>query len=383
MIDKMTKLIGYSGPSYLFLTPNEMYGEIGKLKSCHKKYKQADLYFLTKMKHTKFNENYNEIKNAKVQIKVLVGEKEINVSINPISYFYQMEHFKNLFKSEDELLLNILHNSYIPNRKYHRIMFNTSRRLFLNNFLSSSLYIQILKYIYSKEIKVSFLSPYTISIDEPILKIITDEQKNKEFKNKFPEKYQAMQNSVSVEFDLECIKNIEHNKLPYYDIEAMNYSIDQIINIENIDVGEQEILYIGQTEKEPFERLLPHEKLQELTSTFLRNDKEAIVIHLFGFQTILTANAKLKHTLVLDKNKLTNKEMLTTLEAELINYFKPEMNSDYKNGIRKNWEHIKKLKSLNYSNIFIELDIDGQYCKFKTDTINIFNMNQHIIQISI
>lgn len=383
MIDNMTKIIGFSGPLYLFLTPGEMYGEIGKLKSCHKNYKESDIYFLTKMKHTKFDEKFKKNIKGQVKIKVLVGDEKFKVSLDPVDYIFKVGKYKRLFNNKDELFFYFMHNIFIPSKKYNLILLKTCKKLFLKNILSEVIYINILKYLYSMEVKVTFLTPYTISIDEPFTKIITDKKKNEEFKNKFPDKYQEIENFMNRDFDSECIKNIKTHKLPYADIDAINFSIDQIINLENIDVGEQEILYIGQTDREPFERLLPHEKLQELTSRFLRNDKEAIVIHLFGFKSLLFGNSQLKHTLPNDKKKLSNKEIITILEAELINYFKPQMNSDYKDGIRKNWKHIKKLKNLRYSHIFVELDIDGQYCKFKTDEVINENMNQHIIQTSI
>lgn len=378
----MSKSIGFTGPSYLFLTPNEMYREVGKLKQCHNNYKQADIYFLTKMKHVKFNEEYTEIKKNKIIIKIICAGVEKEVILDPMDHIYKIKHMKNIFQNKEELFFYMLHNEYTTKNRYLHFIYTNSKKLFMAKILSRKIYINILKYIYSKEIKVTFLTPYTVSIDEPILKIITDEKKNSEYKSQFPKRYEEVQKKLNSEFNEECISNINYDKLPFHHLRAINYSIDQIVNIENIDIGEQEILYIGQTEREPFARLLPHEKLQELGLTYLRNDKEAIVIHLFGFQTLIFDNNK-NYVNINEINKLTNKEIITTLEAELINYFKPIMNSDYKHGERKNWKHVKKLKYLKYKNIIIEQDIDGLYCKFKTKTIDIENKNKHIIRTNI
>lgn len=226
----MSKSIGFTGPSYLFLTPNEMYGEIGKLKQCHNNYKQADIYFLTKMKHIKFNENFIEIKKNKIIIKIICAGIEKEIILDPIEYIFNIKHLKNIFHNKEELFFYMLHNEYKTKNRYLNFIYTNVKKLFISKVLSKKAYINILKYIYSKEIKVTFLTPYTVSIDEPILKIIIDEKKNAEYKLDFPEKYEDVQKIFNSEFDEDCIKRINHDKLPFNHIRAINYSIDQIVS---------------------------------------------------------------------------------------------------------------------------------------------------------
>jgi len=376
----MNKVIGYSGPLYMFITPEEMYGELGKLKSSHINYKEADIYFLTKMKKVKFDKSYSDVtSDASIKIKVLLfdknGKREIkNGKVQIIDFFYSLPHIRKSFKSSNEFIFYVLYNLYAPKKSFWRKSLNILKKLFINNLISENFLFTLMKFIYSKEVKIEFLSDYTIGIDEPIATILTDEKSLKLQKELFPEKHEEIIKLNEKPFDKDALKNVDHSRLGKLNSKSLVLSIDQVVNILDIDVGEQEILYIGQTKREPFERLLPHEKLQELTSTFLRNDSEAIVVHLFGFQIISN---------LMSYNKLTSDDKLTTLEAELIHYFKPEMNDKFKNGNRNTWKHIKNIKKCGLQEIFIELDIDGQYCKFLTEAIKKDNPNQHIIRIKL
>ena len=130
----MSKSIGFTGPSYLFLTPNEMYGEIGKLKQCHKNYKQADIYFLTKMKHVKFNENYIEIKKNKIIIKIICAGIEKKVIIDTIDHIYNIKHLKNIFNNKEELFFYMLHNEYKTKNRYLNFIYNNVKKLFIVQF---------------------------------------------------------------------------------------------------------------------------------------------------------------------------------------------------------------------------------------------------------
>lgn len=373
-------IIGYSGPKYLFLIPEEMYGEVGKLKSSHFNTKNADIYFLSKMKKVKFDKLFYKVtKDALIEIKVLVANKdkayeEKKVKIEIIDYFYLLPHIINEFENKDTFFFYILYNLFRPKNYFSNIILEISKKFYRKKLILKETVFNIMKYIYSSEVKVTFDSDYTILIDEPILKILTDEENIKLLEEIYPEEYERIINLNEEPFDKESLKKVDHSKLGKYNSNSIVLSIDQVVNLLNIDVGEQEILYIGQTKREPFERLLTHKKLQELTSSFLRNDNEAIVVHLLSFQTYSNLNIY---------SKLTKKDILTALEAELISYFKPEMNDIFKDGNRQEWTHIKNIKKLGIEHIFIELDIDGQYCKFITNHIRNDNPNKHIIEVQL
>lgn len=376
----MNNFIGYSGPLYMFITPEEMYGELGKLKSSHINYKEADIYFLSKMKKVKFDKSFKKVtKDASVEIKVMVfnkdgSYKEQKGEIEIVDFFYSFPHIKKDFRSKDEFLFNILYSLYIPQKFIWKKILKIAKGFFIKGLLSEEVLFKLLKYIYSTEVKVEFFSDYTISIDEPISKILTDEEGLRVQQELFPDRHEEILNLNNEAFDKESLEKVDYAKLDEYNSESIILSIDQIVNKFDIDVGEQEILYIGQTQREAFERLLPHEKLQELTSKFLRNDNEAIVVHLFGFQVFSN---------LISYHKLKSDDKLTALEAELIKYFRPEMNDKFKNGNRNSWKHIKNMKKLGVKEIMIELDIDGQYCRFTTKKVKKENPNQHIIRIKL
>ena len=373
--------IGYSGPTYLFIIPEEMYGEVGKLKASHLNTKNADIYFLSKMKKVKFDKLFYKVTNdALVEIKVLIankdkGYKQEKVKIEIIDYFYLLPHIRNEFENKDAFFFYVLYNLFRPKNYFFNTILEILKKFYRKKLILKETVFNIMKYIYSSEVKVKFDSDYSILIEEPILKILTDEEKIKLLEETYPEEYERIINLNEEPFDKESLKKVDHSKLEEkYNSNSIVLSIDQVVNLLNIDVGEQEILYIGQTNREPFERLLTHEKLQQLTSSFLRNDNEAIVVHLLSFKTFYNLNIN---------NKLNQKDKLTALEAELISYFKPDMNEIFKDGDRQKWAHIKNLKKLGIKQIFIELDIDGQYCKFITKNIRNDNPNKHIIQVQL
>ena len=361
------KALIFSEPTYIFMTPDEMYGELGKLKSCHKYAKNANIYFITKMKKVKFDTRYKKVDlNGNITLKIIRGDKVEKVKFDPIDYIYNINrsYFQEIFKSKNNFFIYLMHNQYLSQKSHIRLLINILKKTFSKNIISKKIYFKLMKIIYAKEVNIIFSSAYTVNIDEPILKASTlidteDHHEVVPFDN---------------QYDEDCYSNVNMDNLKFRETGTITLTIDQIINLNNIDVGDQEVLYIGQTKREPFERLLPHEKLQKLIATHTRNEHEAIVVHLFNFKQLGKYS---------DDNKLEKSDKITTLEAELIHYFKPTENNHYKDSSRSTWNHIKKLKSLKYSDIAIELNIDGEYCKFRTNTINLDNKNIHAMQVKI
>lgn len=376
----MSKAIAFSEPSYIFIRPDEMYDEIGKLYASHNYYKDGEIYFITKMKKAYFNRKYKVKNNSLVELNFIVNEKSYKTDIDIIKFLYEHDYYKSKFNNENEFFINIMHNVYIPSNFLLNFFFISIKKLYSNKLIDEIRYLKYLKYIFSKEIKVNFLSDYKISIYDPISKIIADEKMLEEFKKNSPKEFDRMKKSLDHTFDKDRISEIDFSKISSSNDISLDLSIDQIINYNNIEVGNQEILYIGQTKREPFDRLHEHKILQEYLAKFQRNDKEQIILHIFNFKVwdINKVTSSIKKSL---NKKIKIDDKITAIESELINYFIPEKNVHYTKENRKEWEHIKRLKKLNYTEIAFELNMDNEYCRFSTSKIP--SSKKHFLRITI
>lgn len=354
------KVLIFSEPTYIFVTPDEMYGELGKLKSCHKYAKNANIYFITKMKKVKFDTNYKKINlDGNITLKILLGDTVKKITFDPIDYIYNIntEYFQAIFKNKNNFFIYLMHNQFTPQKAFMRLTMKIIKNAFIKKVINKKYYFKLMKIIYAKDMNIIFPTAYTVSINEAMVKATTSNT-NTENLEMVP---------FDNQYDEDCYEKVDMGKLEFRESGSLILTIDQIINLNNIDVGDQEVLYIGQTKREPFERLLPHEKLQKLVSTYTRNENEAIVVHLFNFKKLI------------NYSDISKTDEINALEAELIHYFKPIENIHYVDSNRNTWSHIKKLKSLKYSGVAIELNMDGEYCKFKTAHINPENKNIHFI----
>lgn len=363
----------------MFLTPEQMYEEQGKLRAAHKHYQNADIYFLTRMQKVRFEpKKFRVSRNGEILGVLSLGDptgicKKLNFSFPPLEALYSMKHISPQFKDLEHFFVYALVHIYKPKCVKARLAYWMAQRLYKRK-LFSKLVIFLMKWSYSRDLHVVSDSPYEICFVDPIASQLIKDQKVEELKSSSPEVYKKYRTLQDSEWDTERLKTVDFSKLKDFHSSTLllPLTVDQVVSHFDIDVGNQEILYIGKTEREPFERLLPHEKLQELQSKFLRNDGEAIVIHLLGFQKNDIDNGIQKPT------SLSRTDAITTVESELINYFKPVMNEKYvEDDGKRTWSHIKTLTSSGYEQIATELDIDGQYTKFETAHIKNANPNSH------
>lgn len=283
-----------------------------------------------------------------------------------------MKRISTQFSSRENFFVYVLLYHYKPQRPKSRLAHWIGSRLLVRG-IAQELGSSLLKWSYSREVRVSHKNAYEISIDDPLARELTDDNKVEEMKQSNPAAYERMQALFDADWDTEMLKSVDYKKLPGSPRRgALRLTVDQVINHFEVDVGPQEIVYIGKTEREPFERLLPHEKLQELQSRFLRNDGEAIVVHLFGFRVFDVEGEEMKESCI------NASEAVTANEAELINYFKPVMNDKYvRDAGKRTWAHMASLTSKGYRQIVTLLEVDGQYTKFVTKETDNVDPNRH------
>lgn len=372
------KTLYFAGPTWMFLTPEQMYGEEGKFRSAHKHYQNADIYFLTKMRKVRFQPEKTGI-TADGRIKVAVtlgnplGKHDEKTFVFPaVEVLYAMRHISTQFSSREDFFLYLLLHRHKPRRPKTRLAHWLGTRL-LRLGIAPKLGSFLLKWAYGQEVRLNHKNAYEISIEDPLARELTDEKKVADIKRSNPIEYERVKALLETDWDTEKLKSVDYGKLPgSTDRGALRLTVDQVVNYFEVDVGPQEIVYIGKTEREPFERLLPHEKLQELQSRFLRNDGEAIIVHLFGFKAFDIVSGGMK------ESRIKTSEAVTANEAELINYFKPVMNDKYVNDAgKKFWKHIASLRAQGYRQIATLLEIDGQYTQFVTKETGSKTPNRH------
>lgn len=373
----------FDGPTWAFLTPEQMYDEEGKLRRAHKHYQNADIYFLSIMNKCLFEPSKTKVLlDGRIKCQIRVGDplkKKFNHVIKNFP-LYKILHaapgIKNQFKNEKEFLSFILFERYRPKGYFKKIIYEYSLKLLKAGFISQKLCLKILTAIYSSEIKVYHETRFEINIFDPLVQFTTNNKKAEQVQKDNP-RLSALNEA---DWDTSKTKDIDYSKLPgAKNSEYFRLTIDQVINYFNIEVGNQKIAYIGKTKQMPFDRLFPHEKLNELDAKLLRNEYETLIIHLFKFANWDEPISSNRPTTFISKA-----DAITITEAELINYFKPTENTTFvKNDGKANWKHIKLLKRNKYRKIRGLLDVDGQYAKFHTLHVGDKKLNKHEINIDL
>ncbi|GAB6070866.1 hypothetical protein JCM30760_19630 [Thiomicrorhabdus hydrogeniphila] len=373
----------FDGPTWAFLTPEQMYDEEGKLRQAHKHYQNADIYFLSIMNKCFFNPKKTKVSiAASIKCEISVGDPakkmfdRISVSYSLAEVLYSMPGINDRFRSRDEFLFFVLFQQYQPKTLFKRKLYNFSRRLLTKNVISKNSCFKILRAIYSSDIGVRHETRFEINIFDPLVDCITNNEKAEEAKKRDTRFYDLNE----ADWDTSKTKEIDYSKLPGAgDFENCRLTINQIINHFDIKVGNQKIAYIGKTEQEPFDRLFPHKKLNKLNAKLLKNEYETLIIHLFGFKNWDTPILSIP-----PKTTISESDAITIAEAELINYFKPPENDTYvKDNGKHNWKHIQLLLKNGFKNIRGLLDVDGQYAKFYTPHVGKRRLNRHEIDINL
>jgi hypothetical protein len=373
----------FDGPTWAFLTPEQMYDEEGKLRRAHKHYQNADIYFLSIMNKCLFDPVKTKVSfNGNIECEVCLGDPvkkqfdRIKVSFPLPEIFYTMPGIKDRFKSRDEFLFFVLFNQYRPKSSFKGRLYNISLTLLKKGAISPNLCFKALRAIYASEVTVRHETRFEINIFDPLADCMTNNEKAEIARNSNPRFYALNE----ADWDKSKTKEVDYSKLPGAgDIENCRLTVDQVINHFDIEVGNQRVAYIGKTEQEPFDRLFPHEKLNKLDAKLLKNEYETLVIHLFGFMNWDEPVLSLP-----PRTSISETDAITIAEAELINYFKPTENDKYvKDDGKANWKHIKLLLNKRYKNISGLLDIDGQYAKFYTDHVGTRRLNRHEIDVNL
>ncbi|WP_303288854.1 hypothetical protein [Marinobacter sp. SS8-8] len=287
-----------------------------------------------------------------------------------------MPGIKDRFDDRNEFLFFVLFNQYHPKGSFKKRVYELSRKLLKRGVISPTLCFKILRGIYSSEITVRHETRFEINIFDPLAHCMTNNEKAEQARKGNPRFYELNE----ADWDTSKTKDVDYSKLPSAEkAENCRLTVDQIINHFNIEVGNQKVAYIGKTEQEPFDRLFPHKKLNELDAKLLKNEYETLIIHLFGFMNWDEPVLSLPPT-----TSISKADAITIAEAELINYFKPSENDKFvKDDGKANWKHIKLLIRNRYKKIRGLLDVDGQYAKFYTLHVGDKNLNRHEVDIDL
>lgn len=377
------KIFHFDGPTWAFLSPDQMYDEEGKLRRAHKHYQNADIYFLTIMNKCLFGPAKTKVSlNGNIKCEICVGDPikkkfdTVNFSFPLAEFLYAMPGIKDRFENSDDFLFDTLFHQYLPKNNIKRWLYRFSKDLLKKRRISLEFCFKVLKAIYSTDITVCHSTRFEINIYDPLKASLINNEKAKEARKYNPKFYESNEKN----WDLSRTKDVDYNKLPGYEgLENTRLTVDQVISQFDIDVGNQRVAYIGKTEQEPFDRLFPHKKLNELDAKLLKNEYETLIIYLFGFMSWDSPISSLPANTSIPKS-----DAITIAEAELINYFKPSENDKYvKDEGRANWNHVRLLVNKKYKRILGLLDIDGQYTKFYTSHVGDTKLNKHEIQVDL
>ncbi|MDO6684507.1 MULTISPECIES: hypothetical protein [unclassified Agarivorans] len=376
------KTFNLEGPTWAFFTPEQMFGEEAKLRAAHKHYINADLYMLTKMNKVFFDTKKTRVtRDGSLSMVLHVGNQEkkefdkIKLKFPLIISTYTIPSVKETFSSMKECFATLLYRQYVPRSDRKKTVVKIAKGLHRRGILTDKALFKVLMLVYSTEIKFEHKTPYEVSVYDPIIECTTDNEKAKLARQKNPRRYELN----DANWDLEKKKEVNFDELPGFN-ETYNatFMVDQVVNLLDVDVGGQEVIYIGKTEQDDFNRLSAHNKLNKLNALHLRDEYKSNVVHLLGFKHYETIGFSNRNS------NIKNSDAISTAEACLINYFKPRDNTHYVDDSGADgWKHRKVLKKKKYTNIKVLLDIDGQYTKFYTKHLGHQGKNSHDFEFRI
>lgn len=191
------------------------------------------------------------------------------------------------------------------------------------------------------------------------------------------------QNTISIDSKSDGIYQITVNgseKDWMYDynlISILDYSNDLTINEDSRLPSDLEVLYVGQafgrTKPRTIDyRLSNHEKVQKIALDILKkgSNEEVLVIGVTvnsrdlkssfvsqKSQTKPPTIEELKQTLTKSQRRLTKAQQVTVFEASLINYFKPSLNTEYKQTFpSKDFTSYNELYGIDFDYSAMEID---------------------------
>lgn len=153
---------------------------------------------------------------------------------------------------------------------------------------------------------------------------------------------------------------------------SLPFSLHSILSTFDIDIGDfPRVLYIGKSEHLT-DRIYRHEKIQQALSMI--DDDSDLYLYAFQFDTTKYIRSYLSNEVVVvyrDYVKdITDNDKLALVEMCLINYFKPELNKDYKDcDITINPVFDSALRG-RYNRVVLEVDLGSGFWNFGTSHVS-------------
>lgn len=147
-------------------------------------------------------------------------------------------------------------------------------------------------------------------------------------------------------------------------------------------IGDLDILYIGKSTSNTFDRLKSHEKWGPIMAK--RSEKKNYLVYFFEIDDHLLiennfADLKMREQA---SNNIPKDAIVKLCEASLINHYKPRFNKDHTETLVEESEIVKKwLKSNDYNELFTEVELEGLMGRLCTES-QPFN-KRHAIQLTI
>ena len=293
----------------MFFKPEQMYGEDRKVFENLPHIVNGNIYFLTERRKIRIDPDKSSLgASGDLDIEfVLEGGQKNKAKIPIAPLFIDLGNIREVYENEDNLQNRIV---VVPENVSSEELLNRAKK--------------------SNNVVISLST------------------------NKQPKKY--------ISFDLYT---------PAGQTVDMHFSIHSILSKFEIDIGDYpKLLYIGKSGKLQ-NRIYKHEKIQQALSQV--DDESDIYLYAFQFDDQYLTRVGLPDNKVIWErnvvNDISEEDKISLVEMTLINYFKPLLNSDFKNcDITKNETFVKALQD-RYTQLILEVDHDGGFWNFGSDHI--------------